>query len=68
MVALVRRIRFFRLRFESSSRTDGYGGWSWWQKSPCTSTPGKVDFPQSYRLQSARHPNDLSMWRAWVTD
>jgi len=35
-------------------------GWSWWQKTPWTTAPGKVAFPRSCRLPSARHPNGFS--------
>jgi len=37
-----------------------YGGWSWWQKTPWATAPGKVAFPRSCRLPSARHPNGIS--------
>jgi len=32
-------------------------GWSWWRKISWTTTPGKIAFPRSYQLPSARHLN-----------
>jgi len=60
MAALVWHIRSFRSAIVFSSRTVGYGGWSWWQKTPWTTTPGKVAFPRSCRFPSAKHPNGFS--------
>jgi len=57
---VVRHKRSFRAAIVFSSRTVGCGGWSWWQKTPWTTTPGKVAFPRSCRLPSAKHPNGFS--------
>jgi len=43
-----------------STHTIGYGGWFWWQKTLWTAAPGKVAFPRSCRLPSARHPTGFS--------
>jgi len=62
MAALVQPLRFFRTAIVFSSRTVGYGGWSWWQKTSWTTAPEKIAFPRSCRLPSARHPNGFSLF------
>jgi len=56
MAALVRHIRSFRAAIVFSLRIVGYGDWSWWQKTPWTTTPWVSRLPSELPSSVSKTP------------
>jgi len=66
MAALVRHIRFYRTSIVFSSRTVGYGGWSWCQKTPWSTTPWESRLPSELPASVSKSPKWILSFSLFV--